>query len=66
MSYTVITYNAAGETLTVYTTPPGYDADPKQLVKNALDLDGSSVAKVWEGDREDTVDRPPLHTVRWE
>jgi hypothetical protein len=64
LTYTVVTYDTSGEVMTVYTTPDGYAGNPRQLVKNALDLEGSAVAKVWEGD--DITDRPPLHAVRWE
>jgi hypothetical protein len=64
LTYTVITYDADGAVMTVYTTPDGYAGNPKQLVKNALDLEGSVLAKVWEGD--DTTDRQSLYTVRWE
>jgi hypothetical protein len=64
LTHTVITYDAAGEEMSVYTTPPGHDPDPRQLVKNALDLKGSTVAKLWEGYPDDIGDRTPLLELR--
>jgi hypothetical protein len=66
LAYTVITYSASGKQMSVYTTPPGFEPDPRQLVKNALDLEGSKTAKVWEGHPEEIADRKPLHTLHWE
>jgi hypothetical protein len=63
LTYTVVTYSPSGEVMTVYTTR---DGNPRQLVKNALDLEGSKTAKVWEGHPEEIADRKPLHVVRWD
>lgn len=64
-TYTVITYDADGNEMSVYTTPPGFGPDdPQQITQNALDLSGTVRAVAWEGQYRTTpTDAEPVLTV---